>query len=296
MIGREARRIALAAGVLGLATAAPASAQLLDAIVSSYQSSSGLWLQRMLPIAQGTFALLAAIELAISGLLWGLRRDSIDQILGEALKKFLLLSFLFALISAFPLFVPMITHGFEAAGQVASGQTVVNPSGVLAIGIELATQILLSVGSLSSFYPVGSTVASFTALIVVLAFASIAAQLVLVLVETTIVLSGGILFLGFAGFRGTASFADNYLTWSFHVGIKIFLLYLLVGVGSSVAATWAELLPATLLVNGWQPLFEVLGGALIFALLVWRIPTTVAAHLTQGASFRLHDALRGGGA
>jgi len=274
----------------------PASAQVLDSIVTGYQGFAGVWLQRMLPIAQGTFALLAAIEFAISGLVWGLRRDGLDQILAEALKKFLLLSFLFALISAFPLFVPQITRGFETAGQRASGLTVVNPSEVFAIGTELASQILLSIGSLAGFHPVGSVVATVTALVVVIAFASIAAQLVLILVETTIVLSGGILFLGFAGFRGTATFADNYLTWSFHVGIKIFLLYLLVGVGSSISSTWSLLLPGAILTGGWQPLFEVLGGSLIFSLLVWRIPNTVASHLTQGASFRLHDALRGGGA
>lgn len=273
---------------------APVSAQALDRIVNTYQVQSASWLQRMLPVAQATFALLAAIEFAISGLLWGLRRSSFDQILAAAIPKFLLLSFLFTLISAFPLFLPYISRGFEWAGQTASGESVVNPTEVLNLGIELSTQILHAIPGISGFHIVGMIVTAFASLVILLAYAAIAAQLVLVLVESYIVLSGGILFLGFAGFRGTATFADNYLNWAFHVGIKIFLLYLLVGVGVSISHSWVSELEVLIERDVFAAVEAVLGGALVFLVLVWKIPHTVASHLSSGATFRLQDALRGG--
>lgn len=289
--------ILVALGILvALALIAPpaAQAQVMDGIVDEYRGASSQWLERMLPIAQGTFAILAAIEFAVSGIVWGLRRESLDQMMGQALKKFLLLSFLFALISAFPLFVPNVIHGFEVAGQRATGFPVVNPTHAFGLGQLLSGLILVAAydslgGSLLNLP--AALLGVLAALLVLLAFASIAAQLVLVLVESTIVLTGGVIFLGFAGFRGTAGFADGYLRWTFHVGIKIFFLYLLVGVGLSLAIEWITDFPQSHDLAGFQAIFEILGGSFVFALLVWRIPNAVATHLAGNASFRLQEAL-----
>lgn len=294
MSWRSALVVVVLGVVLLLGFGAPAEGQTLDRIVTRYQLESSTWLERMLPVAQATFALLAALELAVSGILWGLRRTSFDQILGAAIPKFLLLSFLFTLISAFPLFLPYITRGFEWAGQTASGSSAVNPTEVLDLGIEISTEVLHALPAISGYHVVGIVVTTVSALLILLAYAAIAAQLVLVLVETTIVLSGGILFLGFAGFRGTAGFADNFLNWSFHVGIKIFLLYLLVGVGVSISHTWASELATAASRDVFAAVEEVLGGAIVFLLLTWKIPHTVASHLSSGATFRLQDALRAG--
>jgi len=49
-------------------------------------------------------------------------------------------------------------------------------------------------------------VAGITALVVVIAFAIIAAQLLVALVESFIVMGAGVLFLGFAGSRWTKFF------------------------------------------------------------------------------------------
>src|SRR2546426_12357578 len=83
--------------------------------------------------------------------------------------------------------------------------------------------------------PAMAVFAALAALIIALAYVVIAAQLALVLIESYIVLGGGVLFLGFAAFRGTAAFADNLIAYTFGVGVKVFLLYLIVGLGSQIA-------------------------------------------------------------
>jgi P-type conjugative transfer protein TrbL len=294
--------VLFAAGVLLLALPAAARAQLppdlgiLDGSVKGYQDISGSWLARIQPLAQRTFALLATLELAVSGLFWALGRESLDAIAASLLRKFIVLAFLFSLLTLFPFWIPTITDSFQAAGQAVSETSVVNPSAVLDLGAAIASKMMLSFGALGFLVnPVGVLIGSFTSFFVLISFALIAAQLCLTLIETYIVLSGGALFLGFAGFRPTAFLAEGYLLYAFQVGAKIYLLYLLMAAGMGIARQWQTLDfspgfgagPPTLIVH-----FQVMCGALIFCLLSWYIPRTLSSRLIHGVSLRLGEALR----
>ncbi|MHB8346122.1 MAG: type IV secretion system protein, partial [Acidiferrobacterales bacterium] len=60
-------------------------------------------------------------------------------------------------------------------------------------------------------------------------------QLLVTLIESYIVIGGGALMLGFAGSRWTLPFAERYLGYAVSVGIKLFVLYLIVGLGGTLA-------------------------------------------------------------
>jgi type IV secretion system protein TrbL len=275
---------------------AVADAQVLDDVRGAYDTASTQWLNRLLPVAQHTFAGLAIVELAVSALLWGLRRTSLEEICANFLLKFLVLSFCYTLITFFPFWVPAITHGFETAGQIASGTTTVNPTQILEYGEQLSLDLLLAANDFGLFtHPSASLVSTLVAFLVWLSYAMIAVQLLLVLVESYVVLSTGVLFLGFAGFRATAPLADNYLLYAVRVGVKIFFLYALVAVGTTLVPRWQAIAtgasadyPANL-----KPIYEVLAGSLTFVFLVWRIPGAAAANLTGNAHLRLAEAIRG---
>jgi type IV secretion system protein TrbL len=277
---------------------AAAHAQVFDDVQHAYDTASSQWLERLLPVAQHTFAGLAVIELAVSALLWGLRRTAIEEICANFLLKFLVLSFCYTLITFFPFWVPAITHGFETAGQIASGSTTVNPTQILEDGEQLSLDILLAANDFGQLtHPTASIVCELLAFLVWLSFAMISVQLLLVLVESYVVLATGVLFLGFAGFRGTAPLADNYLVYAVRVGVKIFFLYALVAVGTSLVPHWQTLALGSSSAGGYpanlKPAYEVLAGALTFVFLVWRIPGAAAGNLTANAHFRLAEAIRG---
>ncbi|HVT14698.1 MAG TPA: P-type conjugative transfer protein TrbL [Thermoanaerobaculia bacterium] len=304
---RRRRRTLAAATLLSLLALAPllapplaaqpaaAADAVLDGVVQQYGQASGIWLERVLPLAQKTFAILATLELVVSGLFIALGREGLDAVAASLLKKFIVLCFFFTLLVEFPLWLPNVFAGFEAAGQNAAATFSLSPSGVLDLGIAIASNIMVAqqdIGFLT--HPVGALVGTATALLVLLAYAFIAAQICLALVEVYLVLSGGVLFLGFAAFRVTAPFAEGYLLYSFQTGAKVYLLYLLVGVGGILSREWADLqfaqadsgIPPTLTAQ-----FAVMTGALVLALLVWRTGA-IAARLTSGASFNLREALR----
>ena len=269
-------------------------AGVLDGIADQYREASRLWRPRLIPIAQRLFMLLAGIEFAISGAIWALRRDSLDDIAAKFLLKFTLVAFLLALITSFTYWIPPIVNGFAAAGEQAIGsQATVSPSGVIDIGRETSLTILqtMDVGVMLKD-PAMAVYGALAALFVGLCYTAIAAQLVLVLVESYVVLGGGVLFLGFSAFRGTAAFAENLVAYMFGVGIKIFLLYLIVGLGSQMARSWIPVIRSSEFFGPASPLLQVVGGALTFAVLAIRVPNSVAARLSGNSSFGIASALR----
>jgi type IV secretion system protein TrbL len=297
-VALSAASLLLAAATAGAQTPSPgppgAPDGILDGVVHTYSSASIAWLATVLPIAQRLFAVLATLELAVSGLFWALSRETLDAVAAALLRKFIVLSFLFTLLFEFPLWIPAITRSFEAAGQAASGTTAVNPSLLLDDGIAIGAHMLQAIDDAGLLtHPAGTLVAEATALIVILAYALIAVQLCLTLCEVSLVLTGGALFLGFAGFRVTAPLAEGYLLFSFQTGIKVYLLYLLTGVGTTLSGQWAALdfqlftsaAPPTL-----APQFAVMTGALVLCLLTWRTGG-IATRLVHSASFHLREAL-----
>jgi len=292
--------VLLVACVLVVLVAAPAVAQsatqqpVLDGIAAQYRDAARLWRPRLLPVAQQLFMVLAGIEFAVSGALWALRRDSLDDIAAKFLLKFTLVAFLLALITSFTTWIPPIVNGFAAAGERAIGASAtVSPSGIIDIGRQTALTVLntLDVGVLLK-NPAMAVFGAIAALIVALAYVVIAAQLVLVLIESYVVLGGGVLFLGFAAFRGTAGFADSLIAYTFGVGIKVFLLYLIVGLGTGIARSWIPLIQASTFFGPDSPLLEVVGGAVIFAILAIQIPNAIARRVAGHAHFGIAQALR----
>ena len=298
-IPRVPAELVVVVGVIALlALPAIAHAQsgqpVLDGIAGQYQTASRTWRPRLVPIAQRLFMVLASLEFAVSGMVWALRRDRLDDIAAKLVLKFTLVAFLLTLITGFTVWIPPIINGFAAAGEQAIGSSVtVTPSGIIDIGRETSMTILgaLDVGVMLS-NPAMAIYGALSAILVALAYTAIAAQLVLVLVESYVVLGGGVLFLGFAAFRGTAGFAENLIAYTFGIGIRIFLLYLVVGLGSQIARDWIPLIQSSTFFGPASPLFQVVGGAIIFAVLAIRVPNAVAARLSGSSSFGIAAALR----
>ena len=305
-VGAVARRLAvpaLIAGTLALVVAGAAAAQgaggapapgILDQIRDVYRTAAGGWRERLLPLAQRVFVLLAGIEFAISGMLWALRRESLDEIAGKLVLKFALVAFLLAVLTAFATWIPPIVNGFVFAGEHAIGRGLTSPSGVVDIGRETAARVLQQLSlSVVLHDPAMAIIAALSAILIALAYIWIAAQLVLVMVEGyVVILGGGVLFFGFAASRWTAAIAENLLAYAVAIGVRMFLLYLVVGAGTAVARSWIPLIQGSDFFGPASPMLEVLGGAIIFAIVATVLPTRVAGRLTANQSFGLAAALR----
>ena len=256
----------------------------LDTIVEDFRTAAESARPALLAIARGTFGVLAVIEIALSGIVWALRGEGPYKVMTGLVVKLGWLAFALSLILTFDRWFPPVINGFLAAGQAASPGTF-SPGDVLALGVEISMSMVeamfegLSILDVDGPTLTNIVLVAVAALVMEVLFAIIAGMVVLVLVESFLVLACGSLVLGFAAFRGTASLADRFVAYVFSVGIKLFVLFLLVSVGMDVASAWLPIIrsnPGTV-----APMLAVLGGAVTFALLVVVLPSKVASSLTQ---------------
>src|SRR3989442_1843738 len=262
------------------------SSTILNDIVRDYESITTAWFISLFPIAQAVFWTLVLIELIWSAVWWVVDREDGIGVITALLRKVLAVGFFYALLINGPTWIRAVIQGFTQAGASASGLTDLSPSGVFDQGLALANKILNSVeglGILEGIFP--SLVAAFTSLVVVVSFAIIAAQLLVALVESFIVIGAGILFVGFSGARWTKFFTERYLSYVASVGVKLFVLYLIMGVGMGIAARWVSVLNR----GGVSPIpvFYVMGGSLAFFFLTWPIPSLAAALMWRSVHFSL---------
>ena len=282
-VGAVARPFALTTQSTGPFTIilldASASMQATDVKPSRFEAARAAIRQMIEALEPGQQ--LALVELIWSAIWWVVDREDGLGVVTALLRKILAIGFFYALLLNGGAWIPAIIQGFSQAGARASGVADLSPSGVFDQGLALANKILNAVeglGILEGVFP--SLVAALTALVVVVSFAIIAAQLLVALVEGFIVVGAGILFVGFSGARWTKFFTERYLSYVASVGVKLFVLYLIMGVGMGIAARWVAVLGR----GGFSPIpfFYVMGGSLVFLFLTWHIPS-VAAAMMAGA-------------
>ncbi len=267
---------------------------ILTNLVLAFQAATAGWFAALFPIARNLFFTLATIEIVWAASLWVLERDDPTQIFVQFLKRIIAIGFFLAVLTFADVWIPAIIDGFATAGQIAGGLPELNPSTVIDQGIAVASSLISSISVAGWFTsPGGNFVAAIAALLAFLAFVVIAGQLALALIEMYVVIGGGVLLLGFAGSSWTMPFAERYLSYAVAIGIKLFVLYLIIGVGTALAASWGPTLAGV----GTSPtdLFAILGASLVYMIVAWQIPSFASALIGGSVNMTLGTAIYTGG-
>jgi type IV secretion system protein TrbL len=288
--------IIIAVAVLQLLAAPAAYADgIFDTITSSYKSATDGWFSALQGYAQTLFWLLAAIELAWAGITWVLEKDHMSTFTAALIKKIMAIGFFYALLLYANTWIPAIIKSFETAGQSAGKFPLsgITPSSVVDLGINTASVLLEKIKNLSLWDSAGTIIiAGWSAIFIVFGFVVIAAQLMIALIESYIVIGAGVLFLGFGASRFTTDFAHKYVCYAFAIGVKLFILYLLLAIGTTQAETWGNLLAQADVTQSLNTLFAVLGGSLILAFLSFQIPNLAASMLSGAPSLTAGSAMQ----
>ena len=131
------------------------------------------------------------------------------------------------------------------------------------------------------------------ALMIGLSVAAIFLQLILITIESYLVMGAGILFIGFAGSRFTMPFSQGYFSYMINVGVKLMVVYIVLGIeqqympGIMVTAGLTLLGQSSAPFIGQAALAIAAIGAfqvVIAAALIWTIPGFAASFLTGQSS------------
>ena len=191
---------------------------------------------------------LIAIDMTLAGLFWAMAGE--EDILARLIKKTLYVGFFAFVIGNFNSLCKIVYQSFsglglEAAGSTLSAQTLLQPGKLAQIGIDAGKPILAAASSLTGYVSiVTNAIPIFVLLVawvvVVLSFFVLAIQLFIVLLEFKLTTLAGFVLIPFALFNKTAFLAEKVLGNVVASGVKILVLAVIVGIGSTLFSQFTQ--------------------------------------------------------
>jgi type IV secretion system protein TrbL len=264
-----------------LSSLAHAQGKAPSAILNQYRAQRTIWFAAVWPFANTLFGLLATIEFAWSAAVMLLDKSDLQSWTSALVRKLMWIGAFYALLIYGRYWIPAITDSFELIGQTASGTGAMAPSDVFTRGIDIAGALMATSSTAAFFTNLGTSLAMIaTGIITAVSFIAITVQFVVAMVESYIIVAAGFIFVGFGGSRWTAPYVERYIGLGVATGVKIMLLYLLIGTGMNLSVDWMT--EAQNIASNASPAMsalEIMGGSIIFMMLCWQIPKLFAAVL-----------------
>ena len=288
-------RIGIVAGLAllivqpALAQAAPNNA--LDSIVDQFQGKFAGIETSLMSAALRLFWLLALIEFSYAALGLIFRQADFGEWAATLVNQILFIGIFAAILTNGATWGNAIVQSFREAGSNASmaagGGATLKPSDIFDSGLQIATTAL---SKLDLFEPTQSIAYAIGGIVIIVAFALIAAMMILTLVTAWGIVSMSILFLGFGGSRFTKDIAMKVIMAVFGVGAKLFVMQIIVGIGNSLFQGWSNDQLISI-----SDLLVMVGCSVVMLALVKIIPDLVQSLIT-GAAFTGGGALSAVGA
>jgi type IV secretion system protein TrbL len=229
---------------------------------------------------------LVAIDITLAGLFWALMGE--DNVLAQLIRKVLYIGFFSLLLNNFKGLADIVFQSFAGLGLKASGATLtaadlMRPGFVASTGFSASKPLLEKAGELigiTSFFTnfVTIVVLMLAWLIVLLAFFVLSVQLFITIIEFKLIVLAGFVLVPFALFGQTAFLAERVLGNVISAGIKLMVLAIVVGIGSSL---FGAAMQPTGDITLTQAASTILAAIAVFGLAIF-VPG-IAAGLVSGA-------------
>src|SRR5271167_2526393 len=185
---------------------------------------------------------LIAIDITLAGLFWALAPD--EDVIVRLIKKTLYIGVFAYIIGNFNNLAQIVFNSFAGLGLKAGGGTLsqaqlLQPGRLAQVGIDAGKPILTSISGLMGFVSffdnfIQIAILLIAWLIVVISFFIIAIQLFVSLIEFKLTTLAGFVLVPFGLFGRTAFLAEKVLGNVVSSGVKILVLAVIIGIGSTI--------------------------------------------------------------
>lgn len=207
------------------------SGNMLNHILDSFTAVAYTWQSEITSSASWLFWGLALISMICTYSAMLMRGADIQAFFAETIRFFGKLGFFWWLLKNGPAISISIIDTMRTISAKASDlDSGLSPSSIVDIGFNILTKVSSTASVLS---PVVSALMIITAIIVLVILALIAVNMLLLLVSAWLLAYTGIFLLGFGGSRWTSNIAINFYKTVLGVGVQLFTITFLVGVGKS---------------------------------------------------------------
>ena len=262
-----------------------------SSVLDEYQGLQNGWITKLLGAAQRLFFLLAGIEIAWSFTLLAIEKADFQALTATIVRKIMWIGIFYAILlyGVTPGgggWIAAIINSFHILGQNASSVGPLGPDAIVGFGVNMCIDLLASLKASNFLTSFASSMALvFCAVIIFIAYLAIAIQFVVAMVESYLVIGAGVIFLGFGGSRWTAAYVERYIAYAVSVGMKILVLYLLVGAGMTVSQGWMQVAQnAATSTDPARTGFDLAAAAVMFLCVCWMSPKISSAMLGGVAS------------
>ena len=262
-----------------------------SSILDEYKGLQNGWITKLLGAAQRLFFLLAGIEVAWSFTLLAIEKADFQALTATIVRKIMWIGIFYAILlyGVTPGgggWIPAIINSFHILGQNASSVGPLGPDAIVGFGVNMSIDLLASLKAANFLTGFATSMALvFCAVVVFIAYLAIAIQFVVAMVESYLVIGAGVIFLGFGGSRWTAAYVERYIAYAVSVGMKLLVLYLLIGAGMTLSDGWR--LVAQNAATSIEPArtgFDLAAAAVMFLCVCWMSPKISSAMLGGVAS------------
>ena len=184
----------------------------------------------------------AFLATTLAALFWAWGTD--DDIIARLVKKTLFVGVFAYIIGNWNTLARIVFDSFAGLGLVATGGTIsagelLQPGRIAQVGLEAGQPILASIADLSGFVAVFENfiqigILFFAWLVVLLSFFILAVQLFVTLIEFKLATLAGFILVPFGLFNKTAFMAERVLGLVISSGVKVLVLAVIVGIGSTI--------------------------------------------------------------
>ncbi len=218
----------------------------LDSIAMQFYAAGLKYSAAIQPYALKLFFALLLIEILVTWIQYT-AEGQLDPsyFLGRLIRHVLSGGFVYLMIVNAFSWMTAIIKSFAAIGAAVTGLPSLSPQSVLQIGGNIATTIFNAPATSSTITNFElAIVQSMSAFIVLIAFVVTAAMLLLTLIESYLVVGGGVILLGLGANRFTAPAAEGYFGYVIRVGVRLLFFYLVLAIGVQMANQWSAALTA----------------------------------------------------
>lgn len=186
-------------------------------------------------------SVLIGIDITLAGLFWAMGGE--DDIIGRFLKKILYVGVFALILNSFSTLTDIIFRSFAGLGLVAGGSTMtaddlLRPGRLAGTGFEAAAPLLYQVSELvgpvaffTNFMQIAVLMIAWV--VVIVAFFILAVQMFVTILEFKLTSLAGFVLVPFALWNRTGFLAERVLGNVVSSGVKVMVLAVVVGIGSS---------------------------------------------------------------
>lgn len=186
--------------------------------------------------------ILVALDMTLAGLFWAMGGH--EDVIAKLIKKTLYVGAFAFILNNFNslsgiIFRSFAGLGLEATGSAISQAQLLQPGRLAAVGVTAAQPLMTQIGQLSGFPDVFLNLDTIAVLllawlVVIASFFILAVQLFVTLIEFKLTTLAGFVLVPFALWNKTAFLAERVLGNVISAGIKVLVLAVIVGIGSSI--------------------------------------------------------------